>query len=715
MHYFPNLLRRSMSVALLAAMTMVSSCSNGGENDRGSVTEQRLLDAGKNAGDWVSHGRTYNEERFSPLKQIDIKNVTELGLAWDAPLGSFRGVEATPIVVDGVMFTTGSWSEVIALNATTGDILWKYDPEVPREKARHACCDVVNRGVAVYMDKLFFGTIDGRLIALDQKSGKQVWETRTVPIEEPYTITGAPRVVKGRVIIGNGGAEFGVRGFVAAYDVNTGKRDWIFHTVPGNPADGFENRAMEMAAKSWKGKWWELGGGGTVWDSMAYDPELDLLYIGVGNGAPWNQKIRSPGGGDNLFLSSIVALRPDSGEYVWHYQTTPGETWDFTATQSIILADMKIDGADRKLLMQAPKNGFFYVIDRTNGKLISAENFVPVTWAKGIDQNTGRPIENPKARYQNGTAALVKPTPFGAHNWHPMSYSPQSGLVYIPAQDLPFLYSDQIEGAVARVDKDALNTGVNMTDPLPDTEAERRALMKQLIRASLIAWDPVQQKEVWRVERERIWNGGTLATRGNLVFQGTTNGIFSAFNAKTGETLWSFTVGSAMVGGPISYEVNGEQYIAVSVGWGSGANLLAGYYVGPKDGPVEGRVIAFKLGANGKIEIPQSKERQITRPARRPTSDSAVVRGTDLYGRFCGICHGGAGISSGTTPDLRYSAVLGTEAFDAFVLKGAAASNGMPDFGGRISEEEAGDIEDFLLARAWLAYQDKSTGQENHK
>ena len=591
-------------------------------------------------------------------------------------------------------------------------MLWKYDPDVPREKGRHACCDVVNRGVAVYQGKLYFGTIDGRLIALDQKSGQQVWETRTFPIEEPHTITGAPRVVKGRVIIGNGGAEFGVRGFVAAYDAETGEQEWKFHTVPGNPKDGFENSAMEMAAETWKGEWWELGGGGTVWDSMAYDPELDLLYIGVGNGAPWNQKVRSPGGGDNLFLSSIVALRPDSGEYVWHYQTTPGETWDFTATQSIILADLKIEGQTRKVLMQAPKNGFFYVVDRTDGKLISAENFVPVTWATGIDPETGRPIENPEARFPGGMA-LVKPTPFGAHNWHPMSYSPQTGLVYIPAQDMPFLYRDQIEGSVARVDREGLNTGVNLADPLPGTEAERRALMKQMIRAQLVAWDPVAQKEVWRVDRDRIWNGGTLATGGNLVFQGTTNGIFSAFNAKTGDALWSFTVGSAMVGGPVSYVVDGEQYVAVSVGWGSGANLLAGYYVGPKGGQVEGRVIAFKLGANGEITLQQPAMREQPKPTRRPTSAEAVTRGTDLYGRFCGICHGGGAISAGTTPDLRYSATLGSDAFNAFVLEGVAAANGMPNFGERLSKEEVSDIEDFLLSRAWLAYEDTSESKSD--
>ena len=404
------------------------------------VDGARIADADQEPGNWLSHGRTYDEQRYSPLDQVNDGNVGQLGLAWYYDFDTNRGLEATPIVVDGVMFATGSWSRVYALDARSGELLWQYDPQVPPEWAVHACCDVVNRGVALWQGSVFVGTLDGRLVSLDAASGAVNWSVQTTDRGEPYTITGAPRVVKGKVIIGNGGGEYGVRGYVSAYDAATGELSWRFYTVPGNPADGFENAAMERAAATWTGEWWQYGGGGTVWDSMAYDPDLDLLYIGVGNGSPWNQQIRSPGGGDNLFLSSIVALNPDNGEYVWHYQTTPGETWDYTATQHLIRADLEVDGVPRKVIVQAPKTGFFYGLDRQNGELVSADPYVQITWATHVDPETGRPVEVEGARYKEGPA-LVIPAPYGAHNWHPMAYSPDTGLIYIPAQDVPFVYA----------------------------------------------------------------------------------------------------------------------------------------------------------------------------------------------------------------------------------------------------------------------------------
>ena len=335
------------------------------------VNGDSIKESENNSQEWLSHGRTYDEQRFSELNQVNTENIDRLGIEWFADLDSNRGHEATPIVSDGVMFSTGAWSVVYAHNALNGELLWKFDPKVPKEKAYFVCCDVVNRGVAIWEGKIFVGTLDGRLIALNAQTGAVIWEKMTVNDSKPYSITGAPRIIKDKVIIGNGGADFGVRGYVSAYDTDDGEMAWRFYTVPGNPDEGFENSAMEMASKTWKGaKWWEYGGGGTVWDSMAYDPDLDLLYIGTGNASPWNYKIRSPGGGDNLFVSSIVALKPETGEYVWHYQTTPGDNWDYTATQHIILADITIKGEARKVLMQAPKNGFFYVIDRTNGELL---------------------------------------------------------------------------------------------------------------------------------------------------------------------------------------------------------------------------------------------------------------------------------------------------------------------------------------------------------
>ena len=672
------------------------------ERAAAKVSASRLQSAADDGENWLSHGQSYAEQRFSSLASMTTDNIDTLGLAWNTPLESFRGVEATPLVVDGVMYTTGSWSVVFALNAKTGEKLWKYDPKVPQEKAVHACCDVVNRGVAVYEGKVFVGTLDGRLVALDAGNGAELWSTRTFDIKEPRTITGAPRVVKDKVIIGHGGAEFGVRGFVAGYDVISGEQAWKFYTVPGNPADGFENDTMKMAAQTWNGEWWKLGGGGTVWDSMAYDPELDLLYIGVGNGSPWNQQVRSPGGGDNLFLSSIVALRPDTGEYVWHYQTTPGETWDFTATQSMILADLEIDGTQRKVLMQAPKNGFFYVLDRANGKLISAEPFVPVNWAEGIDPDTGRPIENPEARYLDGPA-LVMPTPFGGHNWHPMSFSPETGLAYFSSQELSYLYES---AADTRDNPDGLNTKISfLANEPPDTEAERRALIKQAVKGNLLAWDPVAQEAAWKVEYDTIWNGGTLATAGGLVFQGRSDQSFAAFDAKTGDLLWQMPVGSGMVGGPISYEVDGEQYIAVSAGWGSIFNLMAGFMAEQKGGQVEGHMLAFKLGGEALLDIHQPARRQLPQPPKQVATEESIARGAVLYSNYCLICHGDGVISSGTTPDLRYSGTLGNEVFYAFVLEGISKL-GMPDFDGRLTQEEVEAIHNYIVDKAWAAWND---------
>src|SRR5580658_2782370 len=361
------------------------------------VDNARLAGANLDPEDWLSHGRTYDEQRFSPLSQITTSNVSTLGLAWSLDLDTARGQEATPLVADGVLYSTSAWSKVQAIDAATGRLLWQYDPKVPGETGAKACCDVVNRGVGMWKGRVYVGTLDGRLVALDAKTGKEAWSVVTVDQTKKYTITGAPRIVKGKVLIGNGGAEYGVRGYLSAYDAEDGKLAWRFYTVPGDPSQPFEAPILKTAAATWKGEYWKLGGGGTVWDSMAYDPDLELLYIGVGNGSPWNQRLRSPGGGDNLFLSSIVALKPDTGEYVWHFQTTPGESWDYTATQHIILADLAIDGQPRKVLMQAPKNGFFYVLDRVSGKLISAQPFTTLNWAAGVDLQTGRPLTNPAA------------------------------------------------------------------------------------------------------------------------------------------------------------------------------------------------------------------------------------------------------------------------------------------------------------------------------
>ncbi len=413
-----------------------------------SVDATRISNAETEPGNWVTYGRTYSEQRFSPLTRITAANVKQLGLTWYADLDSNRGQEGTPLVIDGVLYVSVAWSIVKAFDAQTGRLLWSYDPAVPRALGVRGCCDVVNRGVAAWQGKIFVGTFDGRLVALDARTGRPVWSVMTVDASKPYTITMAPRVIKGRVVIGNSGNEYGVRGYVSAYDAETGKLVWRFYTVPGDPSKPFENEAMAMAAKTWSGEWWKLGGGGSAWESISYDPTVNLIYLGTGNGTEWNQGYRSSSQGDNLFLSSIVAINADTGNYVWHYQVTPGDEWDFDAVQQLILADLTIDGTARQVLMQANKNGFFYVLDRKTGQLISANNFTPVTWTSGIDLKTGRPVEVPGIRYdRTGKRTELLPGALGAHSWQSMAFNPKTGLVYIPAQEIPMSY-ESVKGCL---------------------------------------------------------------------------------------------------------------------------------------------------------------------------------------------------------------------------------------------------------------------------
>jgi quinohemoprotein ethanol dehydrogenase len=654
------------------------------------LDDAALRQADARADEWVTHGRTYSETRFSPLKQIEAANVKSLGLAWSFDTETTRGLEATPLVVDGRIYTTGSWSIVFALDGRTGKEIWRWDPQVPRAYGQRACCDVVNRGVAFYKGKVYVGVLDGRLAALDAGTGKLLWQVTTVDQRLPYTITGAPRVVKGKVIIGNGGGEFGVRGYVSAFDAETGRLAWRFYTVPGDPAKPYESPALERAAKTWKGEWWKYGGGGTVWDSLAYDPELDLLYVGTGNGSPWNQEVRSPGGGDNLYLSSILALRPASGEMVWHYQTTPGDTWDFTATQHIVLADLEIGGRKRKVLMQAPKNGFFYVLDRASGELISAEPFVEVTWAKGVDKKTGRPIEDPTVRYKD-SAAIMKPGPLGAHNWQPMSYNPETGLVYIPAQDTLFVYSQDRK---FQYKPGTWNTGVDFTlfkAPLP-----------QPLPGYLIAWDPVNQKERWRVPYKDIWNGGTLTTAGNLVFQGTSDGRFVAYSADKGEKLWEVTVGTGVIASPVTYQIDGVQYVCVMAGWGGAYALTGGSATGGR--AVPGRMLAFALNGKQSLpEVPAQDLKPLTAIELKAGAEK-IEAGAGLFAQWCSVCHGVGGISGGAIKDLRYSQPAVFDKYSDIVLGGKYSSLGMPSFKTWLTPDDVEALRAYLLKlRADLA------------
>jgi PQQ-dependent dehydrogenase (methanol/ethanol family) len=658
------------------------------------VDAARIVAAGNNSADWLTHGRTYDEQRFSPLARIHQGNVSELKLAWYFDLDTTRGQEATPLVIDGVMYVTSAWSKVFALDARTGRELWRFDPKVDGAKAIDACCDVVNRGLAAWGDRVFVGTLDGRLIALDRATGQPAWSVQTTDPSKRYTITGAARVIAGKVIIGNGGGEMGVRGYVSAYDAADGKMLWRFHTVPGNPKDGFESPALERAAKTWHGEWWKYGGGGTVWDSMAYDPQLDLLYIGVGNGSPWNHRIRSNGEGDNLYLSSIVALRPGTGEFVWHFQTTPAETWDYTATQHIILADLTIDGRARKVLMQAPKNGYFYVLDRATGEFIQAKNYVNVTWTTGLDPKTGRPSPVAEARYLR-EPAMVAPGPLGAHNWYPMSFSPQSRLVYIPALESSSYYKhdDAFEFR-----ERTWNTGISIArDPAnAKTVAD---VAKSKGGAMLLAWDPVAQREVWRVNYQRAGNGGVLTTGGGLVLQGSVDGMFNAYAADTGARLWSHDAQNAILGGPVTFDLDGEQYVAALAGIGGVA--VAGGLGSAKARSPFGRVLAFKLG--GKAQLPALLTTAVRRPpdVRRANAQGDIQVGRRNYDRVCSACHGENARSVTAIPDLRYSsAIVDRDTFKSIVIDGVRADKGMVGFGSALTPEQAEEIRAYLVSLA---------------
>lgn len=657
--------------------------------------DQAAIVASENDGSqWLSHGRTYSEQRFSPLKQITEQNADQLGLAWHLDLDNHRGLEATPLFSDGVLYASLSWSRAIAIDVKTGKQLWAFDPQIDRGKARDACCDAVNRGVALWNGKVYIGTLDGRLIALDAKTGQQVWSQQTTDNSLPYTITGAPRVVKGKVIIGNGGAEYGVRGYFSAYDAESGKMEWRFYTVPGDPNKPYEHPELAEAAKTWTGdQYWKLGGGGTVWDSMAYDPQLDLLYIGTGNGSPWNRNIRSPRGGDNLYLSSILAIHPDTGRLAWHYQVTPGDSWDFTATQQLTLAELEIAGKQRKVIMQAPKNGFFYVLDRETGQLLSAEKFGKVTWAEKIDMATGKPVETPGVRYKD-KPIVMWPSPFGAHGWHSMSFNPQTGLVYIPYQEIPGVYRNEAKDFIKRK---GFNTGAGFSDA---TEIPREA-----VSGALLAWDPVKQKEVWRAPYPHYWNGGTLSTAGNLVFQGTADGNLIAYSADKGKKLWSFAAQTGIVAAPISYRFEGEQYIAVMAGWGGVAPLIGGDAANaPGVGNVS-RLLVFKLGGKDSLPPLPEKAQAVTRiPKPVEASATDLAAGQQLFGSYCSVCHGVGAVSGGLIPDLRKSDEARRNLFQQIVLDGVLRPLGMPSFKDTLEPAEVEKIKQYVMSREYADY-----------
>ncbi len=702
----------------------------------GSVSEERLLDVSNTPGDWLTGGRDYQQSYFSPASQINKENIDRLGFAWEYEVDTPHGFEATPIVVDGIMFTSGPRGAAYALDARTGEPLWTFEPEIDASVMQKLCCGVVNRGVAVWDGLVFVGALDGFVYALDAATGNIVWKVNTIADEgRAYSVTGAPYIANGNVVIGNGGAEFDARGYISAYDYKTGEQAWRFYTVPGDPAKGFEHAELEMAAATWDpNSLWEVGLGGTAWDAMAWDPKLNLLYVGTGNGAPWVRKFRSPKGGDNLFLSTILAINPDTGELVWHYQTTPADNWDYTATQKLILADLEIDGEPRQVIMQAPKNGFFYVLDRKTGELISAEKYVPVNWASHVDMETGRPVETGQGEYFD-EPKLIFPGSAGGHNWQPMSYDPETGLVYIPAFILPMIFD--VTSRDFSYEKGGANFAATITFPIPgpfglDGEAAKKLPPIETLaagqpdytpRASLKAWDPVKQELVWENDTSGDWTGhffsawnggGLMSSAGGLLFQGRANGDLVIMDAETGDVLRQIALGVSVMAAPMTYVVDGEQYVAVMAGLGGAfgnAHLpgTAAYKYGNT-----GRIMAFKLdGADVplRVEITHNDPGKQPPPVPRSGTAEQVSLGSDLFQRHCAICHAG---SSGTVPNLAEMSE-GTHAeFKNIVLRGARAERGMGAFGNLLSDADAEAIHTYLIDVAWQNYELEQAGNAPH-
>jgi len=688
MRHFPRLL------SLLLVITLSPTQAFAAEFD---PTE---LDDENDGENWMAYGRTHSEQRYSPLREINHNNVGKLGLAWSLELPDARQIVATTLAIDGVLYVTSSFSVVTAIDARTQKVLWTYDPKVTEHAGKTLrVLWGTSRGVAYWDGKIFAAAGDGRLIALDAKTGAEIWTTMTVEKDSYYYVTGAPRAFNGKVIIGNGGTEMGpARGYVTAYDANSGEQVWRFYVVPGNPADGFEDNAQKMAAKTWNGEWWKHGGGGNVWNAITFDPDYNHIYLGTGNGSPWNQKIRSPGGGDNLFLCSIVALDADTGRYKWHYQTVPGETWDFNSAMDIVTVDFNVHDREVKGLMHAPKNGFFYIINRSNGKLLSAKPFTKVTWATEVDMKSGRPIEVAGSRYEDGEVKIW-PGPLGAHNWQPMSWNPNTKLMYLPYHDIPGTYNDT---KIKHVDFQAtgfeFDVGVayGADDISPDVAT-----------SGLMAWDPITQTVAWKIPYPAMWHGGTMTTGGNLVFQGRGDGKLFAYRADTGKKVWEFDAKHGISAPPITYQVDDQQFIAVPVGWGGGAAMLGGS-MGAQHGWPYGmhprRLLVFAL--DGQAELPPTPPPMFATPVDDPAFEidpALLASGTDIWSKTCSWCHGPGGVASGGAPDLRASGVmLDLDALSNVALEGALTARGMPKFE-NYSKEDMRAVQHFIRSKARAA------------
>ncbi|MGO9632631.1 MAG: PQQ-dependent dehydrogenase, methanol/ethanol family [Steroidobacteraceae bacterium] len=671
---------------------------------------------------WLRNGRDAGGSYYSPLADIDRRSAGRLGFAWDYHLGTKRGLEAAPLVIDGTLYAVGNWGRVYSMDAATGKERWRYDPEADGQWGRYACCDAVNRGLAASGGTVYVGALDGYLHAIDAHTGARRWKVDTLISRGrrlPYTLTGAPVIAGELVVIGNAGADFkGVRGYVSAYDLQSGTLRWRFFTVPRDPKWGPQDQPhLARAIKTWDPRHrWEYGGGGTVWDGISYDPELKLLYIGTGNASPYTIKEGGRRGGDDLYANSIVAIHADTGRMAWYYQIVPGDEWDYDATQKMILADLRIEGRARKVLMQASKDGFFYVLDRVSGEFISAQNFAYVNWTKRLDPKTGRPQPNPYAEYLGGPR-LIFPSMAGAHSWQPMSYDSVTGLVYIPVLEAPMVYIETANRPAGLIEGNFTVAGLFPEDfdpkslrtlfgPLPSLDELARGAPKGATRSIgvLKAWNPTLQKLAWQRPSATFWNGGVLSTAGGIVVQGDAAGLLNIYDAASGELLKALDVGTSIMGAPITYRAAGRQYIAVMAGYGGGPGLYspfppasAAYRYGN-----EGRIVAFVLDGLEPPKPAPLREAPFERPPARTGTAPEIVHGAVLYSRYCGRCHV---FGRGELPDLRRLSPETHAIFHDIVLRGIYASRGMGRFDDVLSRQDAADLHAYLVDQAWDAYQ----------
>jgi len=657
----------------------------------GDVTEERVLADAGNGNNWFLKGGNFRGQHFSPLDDINHENVSELGLAWATQLPVPDGISATPIVVDGVVYLSGAYSLVFAVDANSGDIIWQFDPDVRSRLADDpgmSWTARVNRGVAVWQGKVLATTADCRLIALDAGTGKEIWTKQTCDRALGYAITDSPYVGGDMVFVGNAGSESHEknRGYVSAYDIDSGKLKWRFYTVPSDNPKENTSAAMKMAEKTWSGTALEkFGGGGSAWNEMTYDPESGLLFFGTAGALPYDYRLRSPEGGDNLFLSSIVAVNASTGEYAWHYQTVPEDSWEYNATMNIVLADLKIDGKQRQTLLVAPKNGFHYVLDRVTGELIAADKYAKVNWATHINLETGRPVYDPAAEFwaRPDEAVAVWPNMWGAHSWNAMAYHPELQLVYIPVIDVPSIVTDYENGdfddtleMLTEVDGEAFNPG------------------------KLVAWDPVENKPRWSVGHDLPFNGGVMASAGNLVFQGDAYGHFNAYTADNGERLWSVATGSTITAAPVSYSLGGRQYVLVPVGGGGGIQFVyPQMHAGDKvQGPT--RLMAFALEADTPLPSANLPPRELPPQPDLEANAEEIETGRQYFSWECKGCHGKNAVArfGGSVPDLRYATTETHATWHGIVIGGSRRANGMPGFELSIEESEA--IRKYVLSRS---------------